>query len=77
ADDQATWALSDDGNFSIKTAWNFWRISVAKIDRMKWLWFKVLPKKVQVFNWKVWKGVVTVDILFQNAAVVQEDALRI
>ncbi|KAF6171951.1 hypothetical protein GIB67_011848 [Kingdonia uniflora] len=60
-DDIAIWEPAKKGDFSIKSAWEFWRVADVETDRLQWVWYKVIPTKIQVFNWKVWKNIITVD----------------
>ncbi|KAF6141656.1 hypothetical protein GIB67_001208 [Kingdonia uniflora] len=61
-DDKAIWEPAKSGDFTIKAAWDFWRIADTETNRLQWIWHKVLSPKIQVFNWKIWKCIIPVDV---------------
>ncbi|KAF6160104.1 hypothetical protein GIB67_018884, partial [Kingdonia uniflora] len=65
-DDAPLWGPSEKGDFTIKSAWNFWLREEELHDRMKWIWHHIISTKIQIFSWKAWKKIITVDELIQQ-----------
>ncbi|KAF6143066.1 hypothetical protein GIB67_041134 [Kingdonia uniflora] len=59
--DKAIWDPARNGDFSIKSSWEFWRTADQETERLQWIWHKVVPTKIQVFYWKMWKNIIPVD----------------
>lgn len=63
------WKPTLEGNFTIASAWEeVWK----KPENMSWHeWFqnKYLPKKISIYNWKVWFNSLTVDDRVQKKEI--------
>ncbi|XP_059285014.1 uncharacterized protein LOC132038353 [Lycium ferocissimum] len=62
------WKLSTNGQFSVKTAWEYVRSKAEKRDIYKKMWVKGLPYKVAFTMWRVWHFKVPLDEVLTSAS---------
>ncbi|XP_042980247.1 uncharacterized protein LOC122310438 [Carya illinoinensis] len=59
--DILVWLLETSGIFSTKSAWNEVRIKRPKLEWAKWVWHKLLPKKIAICVWRAAFNCLNVD----------------
>lgn len=53
-EDQSFWALSDNGKYTNKSAWNLVRKSSPKVQFIDKVWNSTIPFKMSFLVWRLW-----------------------
>ncbi|XP_060182538.1 uncharacterized protein LOC132612249 [Lycium barbarum] len=64
--DKPWWSLETQGDFTVKSAWEFIRSRGEKRDVYKKIWMKGLPFKISFLMWRVWHFKVSLDDVIRS-----------
>ncbi|XP_042969042.1 uncharacterized protein LOC122301720 [Carya illinoinensis] len=59
--DVLVWTQSEEGLFSVQSAWQCIRVRGNSFEWHSWIWHNSLPLKMSIIFWKVWHRALIVD----------------
>ena len=68
-EDRRYWPDSSSGDFSMKDAYEKFREKSPKQNCYKWIWSQLIQTKISVFNLKLWKNAIKLDVEIQHYGI--------